>query len=514
MNKKTFYVTTPIYYPSGTLHIGHVFTTTLAWTLRNYKTKMGYDAKMLTGADEHGLKIQRKAEENKMNPQEYVDKMTDIFKSLWTKLEIDYDYYSRTTSENHVKSVQKIFSDLSSKGDIYKDYYEGLYSVSDEEFFTEKDAVKKEDGYYSPVSDHKLELVKEESYFFKLSKYEEWLKKYIKNNPTFIVNPNTTKELFRNFLDKGLEELSVTRSTFTWGVPILEDDKHILYVWLDALSNYITALGYNNTSNQDFIKYWENGDEIVHIMAKEITRFHCIYWPIMLEALELKQPTSIVSHGWIVTSTGKMSKSKGNVIDPLQLIDEYGPEVVKYYFASKFSLDQDGTFDEEFIKSAYNNELANIFGNLLSRTIAMSVQNFGEQPIKYSDSEQDIDLRMKNDILAHTSEYKEMFDKFQLKNAFESTISLGRKLNNYIDQTTPWLLKTEDEKVRLEKILNTLLNGIYAIYTMLSVVMPNKANEAMKLLGQSSLDFNEISNWNKFNTSQLIKSTPLFERKK
>lgn len=514
MNKKTFYVTTPIYYPSGTLHIGHVFTTTLAWVLRNYKTKMGYDAKMLTGADEHGLKIQRKAEENKMNPQTYVDNMTEIFKKLWTELEIDYDYYSRTTSANHIKSVQKIFSDLNKKGDIYKDYYEGLYSVSDEEFFTEKDAIKKDDGYYSPMSGHKLELVKEESYFFKLSNYEEWLKRYIVENPSFIVNQNTVKELFKNFLDKGLEELSVTRSSFTWGVPINEDPKHILYVWLDALSNYITALGYNSGNDTDFKKYWQDGDEVVHIMAKEITRFHCIYWPIMLNALGLKQPTSIVSHGWIVTSTGKMSKSKGNVIDPLSLINEYGPEMVKYYFASKFALDQDGTFDNEFVKSAYNNELANIFGNLLSRTIAMSVQNFGENPIKNSTNDLDVDKTMKSEIISHTNEFKHMMDKFLMKNAFESLVSLGRKLNGYIDHTTPWLLKTDEEKIRLEKILNTLLNGLYAIYTMLSIVMPNKSKQAMKQLGQTALEFDQIANWSKFDTSALIKSEPLFERKK
>lgn len=507
--KKTFYVTTPIYYPSGKLHIGHVYTTTLARTLANYKELMGYDVKMLTGADEHGQKIQEKAEQAGIEPQAYVDNMSEQFIDLWKKIDIKYDYFSRTSNKEHMKAVAKQFTQLLKQGDIFKGEYKGLYSVQDEEFLTKTQAEEKDGKFYHPQSGHELQEVAEESYFFEMSKYEGWWKEYIKANPNFIIPEKIVKELTNNFVDKGISDLSVTRSTFDWGIKIEEDDKHVMYVWLDALNNYITALGYNSENDDDFKKYWTNGDEIVHIVGKEITRFHGIYWPIILKAADLRQPTTILSHGWIVTPEGKMSKSKGNVVDPIELIDKYGAEVVKYFFASQINMGQDGVFDEELLKNVYNSELANNYGNLLSRTVAMMLQNF-DAPIQHVSPTQDVDRDLLWAIKSHSDEYRVLFDNFEINKALESVIQLGKKLNGYIDETKPWTLK--EDKVRLAEVLNNLLNGIYAMTTMISVVIPNKANEALKALGIEKLKFEFIEEFKKFDNIMPTKQDVLFER--
>ena len=509
MSKKTFYITTPIYYPSGSLHIGHVYTTTLARTFANYKSLMGYDVKMLTGADEHGQKIEMKAKEAGIDPQKYVDGMTEKFKELWKLLDIEIDYYSRTTDSKHVKAVQKQFTQLLGQKDIYKGEYEGLYSVQDEEFITKSQAEEKDGEFYHPVSKHKLEKIKEETFFFKMSEYQEWLSKYFKDNPKFVQPENIVKELNANFLSKGLEDLSVSRSTFTWGIPILEDETHVQYVWLDALNNYITALGYNSENDSDFKKYWQEGDEIVHLVGKEITRFHCIYWPIILKAAGIKQPTNIISHGWIITPEGKMSKSKGNVVDPIGLIEKYGAEQVKYFFASQINFGSDGVFDELAFKNAINADLANNFGNLHSRTIAMFAQNF-DKPVTYTNRLTDVDKEIFKDIETHSNEYVALFDDFKINKALEEVMKLGKKLNGYIDITMPWTLK--EDKERLEVVLNTLLNGIYAMTTMLSVIIPNKAKEALKQLGFESFDFDKIKDFNKFDKVIPVKDGVLFNR--
>lgn len=507
--KKTFYVTTPIYYPSGKLHIGHVYTTTLARTLANYKELMGYDVKMLTGSDEHGQKIQEKAEQAGVDPQTYVDNMSKQFIDLWEKIDIKYDYFSRTSNISHMKSVAKQFTQLLKQGDIFKGEYRGLYSVQDEEFLTKTQAEERDGKFYHPQSGHELREVAEESYFFEMSKYEGWWKEYIKANPNFIIPEKIIKELTNNFIDKGISDLSVTRSTFDWGVKIDEDDKHVMYVWLDALNNYITALGYNSEKDDDFVKYWTNGDEIVHIVGKEITRFHGIYWPIILKAAGLRQPTTILSHGWIVTPEGKMSKSKGNVVDPIELIDKYGAEVVKYFFASQINMGQDGVFDEALLKNVYNSELANNYGNLLSRTVAMMLQNFDE-PIKHVSPTQDVDRELLWSIKSHSDEYRVLFDNFEINKALETIILLGKKLNGYIDETKPWTLK--EDKTRLAEVLNNLLNGIYAMTTMISVVIPKKANKALKSLGIEKLKFEFIEEFNKFDNVMPTKQDVLFER--
>ncbi|TCG11512.1 methionine--tRNA ligase [Mycoplasma todarodis] len=507
-NKKTFYITTPIYYPSGKLHIGHAYTTTLAWTIRNYKTLRGYDAKLLTGADEHGQKIQQKAEAANISEQKYVDGMTELFKNLWNELGIDYDYYSRTTRPSHEASVQKIFSELLENDVIYKGAYKGLYSVQDEEFFTVTQAEEKDGEYFHPTSGHKLEEVEEESYFLRMSKFADWLDEEF-NKVNFVRPDKIIKELRENFLKKGLEDLSITRTSFTWGVPVLEDPKHVVYVWLDALTNYINTLGYKTEDDSDYQKYWVNGDEKVHLVGKEITRFHCIYWPIILKALNLPQPTSILSHGWIITPEGKMSKSKGNVIDPLELIEEFGAETLKFFFASQISMGQDGVFDKEMLKNTYNSALANNYGNLLSRTIAMTLQSF-DKPIQFTETENEFDKEIIEEILASTEKFTKHFDNFAINKAFEVATKLSKSLNGYIDKTQPWTLK--EDKERLAQVLNILLNGIYAVSTYLSVVIPNKTSLAMEQLQVESLSLEEISNFKKFDEIMVKKGEVLFQR--
>lgn len=509
MNKKTFYVTTPIYYPSGNLHIGHVYTTTLAWVLKNYKSLDGFEVKMLTGADEHGQKIEEKAKQNNMDPQQYVDMVSNTFVDLWKKLDIDFDYFSRTTNPKHVQAVQKQFSQFIKQDDIYKGKYKGLYSVQDEEFLTETQAEKRDGKFFHPQSGHELKVIEEESYFFKMSKYNKWLNDYLEANPNFIRPSKIVKELKNNFLNEGLSDLSVSRSTFSWGVPVLEDPKHVQYVWIDALNNYITALGYNSDNDSDFKKFWEDGSEIVHIVGKEITRFHGLYWPIILHAANIKLPSTILSHGWIVTPEGKMSKSKGNVVDPISLLEKYGAETVKYFFASKINMGQDGVFDEEMLKNAYNADLANNYGNLLSRTIAMTLQNFDE-PIKHVKTEISEDKELLDSISTHFDQFKKSMNDYMINEGLAEAVSLGKKLNGYIDITKPWTLK--EDKQRLSTVLNNLLNGIYAMTCMLSVVIPNKANEALSQLNIDKLDFDQVLNFEKFNEVKVNKGDVLFTR--
>jgi len=505
---KTFYVTTPIYYPSGKLHIGHVYTTTLAYTLANFKKLDGYDVKFLTGADEHGQKIELKAKENNISPKEYVDKVSDSFKDLWNKLEIYPDYFSRTTNKNHEEAVKKQFTKLLNQGIIYKGKYTGLYSVQDEEFLTQTQAEKKDGEWFHPVSGHKLEIVNEESYFLKISEFEDWIRDFLQNSDV-VIPKKIINELINNFINKGLQDLSVTRTSFSWGIQISEEKTHVIYVWLDALNNYITALGYNSKDESDFNKYWVNGDEIVHIVGKEITRFHCIYWPIILKANEIRRPTKILSHGWIVTPEGKMSKSKGNVIDPNELIDEFGAEVLKYFFACHTNIDEDSTFDKEILKNAYNADLANNYGNLVSRTLAMTKQNF-DTPLKYKESILEVDKEIEQDIINALNLYKEKFNNYDINKALQAAINLSKKLNKYIDVTMPWTLK--DDKKRLEQLLLRLLNGIYAITTMLSVVMPKKTEEVADLIGLKELSLQKAKDFNKFDQVDIKESKVIFSR--
>lgn len=508
--QKTFFITTPIYYPSGNLHIGHLYSTTIAWVLKNFKSKLGYDVKFLTGSDEHGQKIEKKAAEAKMTTQAYVDMQTSKFIDLWKKAKINYDFFSRTTNKNHEQIVEKTFNKMLEKNLIYKGVYKGYYSVSDEEFVLETNAEKKEDGLYHPVSGHKLELIEEESYFFKMNEFSKWLVDYVEKNKNFIIPNNIWKELKANFLSKKLEDLSVTRISFEWGIKINKDPKHVIYVWLDALFNYISALGFDfEKPNNNFIKYWKEGDEIIHVVGKEITRFHCIYWPIFLKSLDIKLPSTILSHGWLITPEGKMSKSKGNVIDPLDLLKKYDAEIIKYFFCSKISIYKDGIFSEELLLNTYNAELANTIGNLISRTISMIKQNFN-RTIKYSKSNDQNDIDVIKSISNNFNKYIEHFNKFEIDLAFESMMSLARDLNKYIDLTTPWKLK-EDLK-RLGQVLNLLLNGSYAVLAMLEVVCPDYVNQFKSILNIKEFDFELINDLNKFDDVIVNENKIVFPR--
>ncbi|TDV24161.1 methionyl-tRNA synthetase [Mycoplasmopsis mustelae] len=508
---KKFYITTPIYYASGNLHIGHLFTTTLAWAIANYKKARGYDVKMLTGSDEHGQKIQQVALQHQMQPQQFVDMVVEKFKAMWVAFDINYDFFSRTTALKHQNIVRDIFSYFLKQGYIYKGKYQGWYSVSDEEFLTEAQAVKKAGKFYHPTSGHELILVSEESYFFDMKRFQGWLIDYIKSNPDFIFPKKTEQEMLSNFLNQGLDDLSVTRTNIDWGIKINEDAKHTLYVWLDALCNYITALGFDiKNPSTNFLKYWDDEDtEIVHILGKEIARFHMIYWPIFLKALNIKQPTRIQTHGWILTPQGKMSKSKGNVVDPFELLKKYHPEMIKYFFVSQFSLGDDLIFDENRFIDVINADLVNNYGNLISRTLKM-IHNSFNQPLKYQHTNLTEDLQLETAILESKKTFITEFDNYQIHKAYVAAMNLSNQLNKYIDLTKPWTLK--DDFRRLEQILNRLLNGIYAVSVYLKILLPKKVSEVAQGLNVSNFNFDVIDDFNKFDRIFPKQSFILFER--
>ncbi|MBN4089716.1 methionine--tRNA ligase [Mycoplasma enhydrae] len=515
INKKTFYITTPIYYPSGNLHIGHLLTTTLAWVYRNFKKSQGYDTFFSTGIDEHGQKIQKKAEENNLSPQKYVDIESNKFIDLWNKLDIDYDFYSRTTNKSHEDFVLRVFDKLYKKGYIYKDKYIGLYSVSDEEYLTQTQAILKDNKYYHPTSNHLLQQIEEESYFFDMKKLHPWIKEFFETNPEFLTNKSTHKELMNNFLAKDLENLSITRISFDWGIKISnqkykDDNQHVIYVWLDALFSYLSALGIESKDDSAYKKYWKNGTERVHVLAKEIARFHAIYWPIFLKALDINLPTKEVIHSWIITPEGKMSKSKGNVVDPIPLIEKYDNEPIKYFFSSQININNDFAFTEELLINVLNADLANNFGNLVNRTIKMINQNFANGT---NYVETNLEIIDKNILLELDNTYKkyvEYMNDFQADKALKLAISLSSKLNEYIDLTQPWLLKNNLE--RLNVVLNVLLNGIYTVALMLSIVMPKKCNLILKFLGQKEFKKEAINAFNKFDNIAPNATEVLFAR--
>ncbi|TPR53540.1 methionine--tRNA ligase [Metamycoplasma neophronis] len=513
MNKKTFYITTPIYYPSGNLHIGHLLTTTLAWVYTNYKKQRGYDTLFSTGIDEHGQKIQKKAEEAKMDPQAYVDMQANKFKNLWELLDIEYNVFSRTTNKEHEKAVALIFNKMKEKGFIYKAKYEGLYSISDEEFLTPTQAILKDNKYYHPVSGQQLQEVEEESYFFNMSKFTPWIRSYFENNPDFLTNRATEKELLNNFIDKGLEDLSVTRVSFDWGIKVYNADdsrQHVIYVWLDALFSYLTGLGYLSDNQSDYEKFWLNGNERVHVLAKEISRFHAIYWPIFLNSLDLNLPTKEVIHSWIITPEGKMSKSKGNVVDPIPLIQTYGAEEIKYFFTSQVNIDNDFTFSYDLLINVLNADLSNNFGNLLNRTVKMVNQSFINGVHFDEENLHQIDKNILKEIDLVYQDYCLALDNFRADKALKRTIEFSKHLNEYIDKNEPWKLK--DNLERLNVVLNTLLQGIYAITFMLSIVMPKKTSKIFNFLNQDIISPTALNDYKKFDNKVLDVKEILFPR--
>ena len=475
-DKKTFYITTPIYYPSDKLHIGHSYTTVAADAMARFKRLTGYDVMFLTGTDEHGQKIERIAKENGVTPKEYVDRIVAGIKELWKTLDISYDHFIRTTDPEHQEIVQKIFKKLYDQGDIYKSEYEGWYCTPCESFWTE---IQLSEGK-CPDCHREVELVKEESYFFKMSKYQDRLIKYIEEHDEFI-QPNSRKnEMLNNFLRPGLEDLCVSRTSFKWGIPVTFDEGHVIYVWIDALSNYITALGYLTDDDEKFRKYWPAD---VHLVGKEIVRFHTIIWPIMLMALGEELPKQVFGHGWLILEGGKMSKSKGNVVDPVILEKRYGLDALRYFLLREVPFGSDGVFSNEALVNRINSDLANDLGNLLSRTVAMIDRYFdGVIPAQAELEEVDRDLIQL--ALKTPRKVEELMDELLFSNALAEIWRLISRTNKYIDETMPWVLaKSEEQKPRLGTVLYNLAESLRIISILISPFMPGTPKEIRRQLG-------------------------------
>ncbi|MCH3952802.1 MAG: methionine--tRNA ligase [Leuconostoc mesenteroides] len=489
---KTFYITTPIYYPSGKLQLGNTYTTVLADAAARYHRLLGEDVYFLTGTDEHGLKIQQKAEAAGISEIDFLDGMAKQIKDLWKLMDISYDDFIRTTEDRHEKAFAKIFTQLLENGDIYKGEYEGWYSVSDEEYFTEsqlaevyRDDAGKVIGGKAP-SGHEVELVKEEAYFFKMSKYADWLLDYYKTHPEFIQPEARMNEMINNFIAPGLEDLAVTRTSFDWGISVPGDEKHVIYVWIDALANYITALGYNSDDTTLFDKFWPAN---VQLVGKEIVRFHTIYWPIMLHALGLELPKSVVGHGWLVMKDGKMSKSKGNVIYPEVLEERYGLDAVRYYLLRSMPFGNDGVFTPEDFVARVNYDLANDLGNLLNRTVAMINKYVDGVIPELLTGKTSFDEDLVRTVEDAIVEYNKNFKELRTADALESVWKIIRRANKYIDETQPWVLaKDENEKEVLSSVMAHLAGALRVTAVLLQPVLTQAPK---KIFDQLGLDYSD-----------------------
>lgn len=509
MEKKKYYLTTAIAYTSGKPHIGNTYEVVLADSIVRFKRQQGYDVRFQTGTDEHGQKIELKAEEAGISPKEFVDDISSQIKSIWDLMNTSYDKFIRTTDDYHEKQVQKIFKKLYDQGDIYKGFYEGMYCTPCESFFTASQLV---DGK-CPDCGRECQPAKEEAYFLKLGKYADRLIEHINTHPEFIQPESRKNEMMNNFLLAGLQDLCVSRTSFKWGIPVDFDDKHVVYVWLDALSNYITGLGYDLDGNSDelYEKYWPAD---LHLIGKDILRFHTIYWPIMLMALDIPLPKQIFGHPWLLQGDGKMSKSKGNVIYADDLVEVFGVDAIRYFVLHEMPFENDGVITWELVTERVNSDLANTLGNLVNRTISMSNKYFGGV-VNNTGVEEDVDADLKSVVLATPGKVAEKMDKLRVADAITEIFTMFKRCNKYIDETTPWILAKDDAtKPRLEIVLYNLIEGITIGASLLKPFMPETSEKILAQLNTTERALEDMDTFGKYPSGNKVTETPeiLFAR--